>query len=160
MRPPGSPFMRVEYDVLRTISIARLTHWLGRPIFCIILWRNSHSTLSYALLMSSFTAMCPFFSLALFLIRLSISKATVVLSVMILLGTKALCELEITLGSIGLRLLANTIDIIHDTTLPKLMGRSFVMYSGSFFCFLGWVQYVYSSFFLDISLSVEQIIQQ
>ena len=65
------------------------------------------------------------------------SKATVVLSVMILLGTKALCELEITLGSIGLRLLANTLDIIHGTTLPKLMGRSFVMYSGSFFCFLG-----------------------
>ena len=133
MKPLGSPLMRVEYDAVCTVSMARLTHYSERPIFCIIHWRNSHSTLSYALLMSSFTAIWPFFPLVLFLIRRSISKATVVLSVMILPGTKALCESEITLGSFGFNRLANTLDIIRDTTLPKLMGRNSVMYFGSFF---------------------------
>ena len=133
MRPLGSPFMRVKYDAMRIVSIASLTHWSDRPIFCIILWMNSHSILSYSLLMSSFIAMCHCFLLVLFLIWWNISKATVVLSVMILPGTKALCESDITLGSIGLSRLANTLDIIRDTTLPKLMGRNSVMYFGSFF---------------------------
>ena len=55
---------------------------------------------------------------------------------MILLGTKALSESEITLGSIGFSRLASTLDIICDTTLPKLMGGNSVMYFGSFFYFI------------------------
>ena len=135
MNPLGSPLMRVEYNAMHTVSMARLAHCSGRPIFSIIFWRNSHSTLSYALLMSSLTAMWPFFHFLLFLIQWIILKAIVVLSVIILSGMKALCESDITLGKVGFILFARTLEIIQDTTFSKLIGRNSIIYSGSFFFF-------------------------
>ena len=77
--------------------------------------------------------MWPFFPFLLFLIQWITSKAIVVLSVIILLGTKAFCESEIILGNMGFIRLARILEIICDTTFPKLIGLKFVIYSGSFF---------------------------
>ena len=79
--------------------------------------------------------MAIFFPFLLFLIQWIISKATVVLSIIILSGTKALCESDITKGNMGFIWLARTLEIIHDTTLPKLIKQNSVIYSGSFFFF-------------------------
>ena len=96
--------------------------------------------MSYALLVSSFTAMWPFFPFLLFLIQWIISKAIVVLSIIILSGIKALYESKIILGTMGFIQLARTLEIICDTTFPKLIGRKSVIYSGSFFLFSFFLQ--------------------
>lgn len=51
----------------------------------------------------------------------------------ILSGTKALYELEITSGKMGFIQLARTLEILLDTTFPKLIGQNFVIYSRSLF---------------------------
>ena len=59
--------------------MARFTHLSENPILSIILRKNSHSTRSYALLMSSLIAMWPTLPCLLFLNLFSISYATEVL---------------------------------------------------------------------------------
>lgn len=56
-----------------------------------------------------------------------------VLSIISLPGIKELWALDITLGKMDFIRLARHLDIIRDTTLPKLMGWSSVIYYGSFF---------------------------
>ena len=73
--------------------------------------------------MSSLIAICPFFPVLFFPILCKISKTTVVLSIINRLGTKALCESDITFGKISFNLLAKTLDTILDTTFPRLIGR-------------------------------------
>ena len=46
MKPFGSPLMSIEYVAVFIISMAKVTHCSGSPIFKIIHRRNSHSTLS------------------------------------------------------------------------------------------------------------------
>ena len=89
-KPLGSPFIKIEYDAVHTVSIAKFTHLPSNPNFSIICLRKLHSILSYALLMSSFTAIWPFFPLLLLRILCNTSKAIVVLSMIRLPGTKAL----------------------------------------------------------------------
>ena len=81
IKPFSSPLIKIEYEVVLTISIANWTYFSSNPNFCITCLRNPHSTLSYALLISSFTAICTFFPLLLFRILCNISKATMVLSI-------------------------------------------------------------------------------
>ena len=56
MKPRGSPLIRTEYDVVVTVYIANSTHLVSKPSLSIIGCKKPHSTLSYALLMSSLTA--------------------------------------------------------------------------------------------------------
>ena len=58
------------------------------------------------------------------------SKATEVLSVINLPGTKALWELEITQGSMDFIQFVRTLEISLDTTFPKLMGRYSMIFCG------------------------------
>ena len=109
------------------------THYIGSPILSIICQRKLHSTWSYALLMSNFTAMCPIFPFLQFRIRCNISKATVVLSMISLFGTKALWALDMTFGRIVFNRLAITFETILDTTLARLIGRYSHMCSSLFF---------------------------
>ena len=108
--PLGSPLFSTEYEAVRTVSIANSTHWSDNPILSIICWRKSHSTRSYALLISNLTAIWPIFPFLLFRIRWSISYATIVLSVISLSGTKVLWELGMTFGRMVFTLLASTFD--------------------------------------------------
>ena len=71
--PLGSPLISIEYEAVCTTPIANSTHWSGSPILSIICWRNSHSTRSYALLISNLIAMWPIFPFLLFLLWWSIS---------------------------------------------------------------------------------------
>ena len=48
-------------------------------------------------------------------------------------GIKALWVSDIILGKIDFTQFASTFDTIRDTTLPKLMGRNYVIFCGSFF---------------------------
>ena len=130
---------------MHTVSIAKSTHCSDRPNLSTIFLRNTHYTLSYALLMSSFTALCPILPCRLFRIWCSISKATVVLSVMSLFGTKALWELEMTFRRTILRRLANILETILETMLLKLTGRYSVMRCGLFFFGIStiWVKFIF-----------------
>ena len=73
--------------------------------------------------MSSLIAICSFFPVLLFLILCNTSKATMVLSIINWLGTKALYDSNITFGKISFSRFAKTLETIMDTTFPKLMGR-------------------------------------
>ena len=77
----NSPLMSTKYVVVCTVSMAKCTHRSSNPTFNMIFHRKTHSTQSYALLMSSLIAICPFFPILLFLILCKTSKATIVLSV-------------------------------------------------------------------------------
>lgn len=58
----GSPSTRTtEYDTVVTHLKIHSRHLVLRPIFSIILFLKNHSTLSYALLISSLIAKTPFF---------------------------------------------------------------------------------------------------
>lgn len=103
--------------------MAKFTHLSENPILSVILRKNYHSTLSYALLMSSLIVIWPTLPCLLFLSLCSISYATKVLSEISLFGTKALWESEMMLGRIGLTQLAKTFETILLTMLLKLMGR-------------------------------------
>ena len=109
------------------------THYLGSPILSIICQRKLHSTWSYALLMSNFTAMCLIFPFRQFCIRCNISKATEVLSVISLFGTKVLWASKMTFGRIIFNRLAITFETILDTTFARLMGRYSLICLGLFF---------------------------
>ena len=104
MYPFASPFMSTEYDVVWIVSMAKHTHRSSIPNSSIICWRNSHSTWSYVLLISSLIATCLFFLVLLFLILCKNSKVTVLLSLINRLETKALCEPDITFGRISINL--------------------------------------------------------
>lgn len=117
---------------MQTVSMAKSTHCSNNPNLSIIRLKKVHSTRSYALLISSLTTICPVRTCLLFHIQCNISNATVVLSVISLLGTKALCESEITLGRIVFNLFANTLDTILETTLLRMIGRNSVICWGSF----------------------------
>ena len=88
--------------------------------------------------MCSSDLMCPILHFLLLCIRCNISNATVVLSVISLSGIKALWASNIILGKKDFTRFASTLDIIRDTTLPKLMGRNSVIFCGSFFF---WYEY-------------------
>ena len=132
-KPLGSPFINIEYDAVHTVSIAKFTHLPSNPNFIIICLRKLHSTLSYALLISSFTAIWPFLPLLLLCILCNNSKAIVVLSVISLSSTKALWASDITFGKIIFNLFAITFEMILATTFSKLIGRKSDIYNGSFF---------------------------
>ena len=78
-KPLGSPFIKIEYDAVHTVSVAKFTHLPSNSNFSIICLGKLHSILSYALLMSSFIAIWPFFPLLLLHILCNTSKAIVVL---------------------------------------------------------------------------------
>ena len=116
-----------------TVSMAMSTHYTGSPILRIICQRKLHSTRSYALLMSNFTAMCLIFPFRQFHIQCNISKATEVLSVISLFAIKALWASDMTFGKIIFNRLAMTFETILDTKFARLMGRYSLICSGLFF---------------------------
>ena len=133
MKPRGSPLIRTEYDVVVTVYIANSTHLVSKPSLSIICRKKPYSTLSYALLMSSLTAIWPVLPFLLFLILYKNSYATEVLSVMSRLGTKALWASDITWGSTCFNLLARTFDTTLEITFAKLIGLKSDTYFGSLF---------------------------
>ena len=64
-------------------------------------------------------AICPIFPVLLFLMLCNISKVTIVLSVINWLGTKALCDSEITMGKISFSQSAKTLETILDYHISK-----------------------------------------
>ena len=122
IKPFGSPFIKIEYEVVLTIFIANWTHFSSMPNFYVTCLRKPHSTLSYALLISSFTTIYPFFPLLLFRVMCNTSKSTVVLSVISLSGTKALWASDITFDKINISLFAITFYRILATIFSKLIG--------------------------------------
>ena len=98
--------------------------------------------------MSNFTAICPIFPYRLFLIRCSISKATVVLPVISLSETNALCASEIMFGRMFFNLLARTFETNREETFAKLTGQYSVMCCGSFFLGISsiWVKFIFRRF--------------
>lgn len=72
-RPSTHYKNRYEEVGVETDSISKLTHWFANPIFNIMFQRKSHSTRSYAFLMSNFISICPTFPLNLFCIWCNIS---------------------------------------------------------------------------------------
>ena len=133
IRSLGSPFMRTEYEAKWIVSIISATHLSSNANRSIIFLKNCHYTRSYALLISNFTAIWPSLPLCLFLILWSNSKATVVLSVIIQSGMKALWASDITHGRISFKRLAMTFESRREITLPKQMGRKSPKEVGSFF---------------------------
>ena len=77
IKPFGSPFIKIEYEERTHHLHCQLDPFLIKAQFCITCLKNPHFTLSYALLISSFTAIFPFFPLLLFHIMCNTSKATV-----------------------------------------------------------------------------------
>ena len=109
-------------------SIIQPTHLEWNPIFCIIRWRNVHSNLLYALLMSNFKAMCPIFLVFFLFIWWSNSKATRILSEIALSNWKALWDSDMIWGKTFFNMLASTFDTGLYKTLQKAIGWNSVTY--------------------------------
>ena len=60
IKPFGSPFISMEWVTVLTHTMIRPIHCSQNPIFFITFSKNTHSTLLYALLISSFKAINPF----------------------------------------------------------------------------------------------------
>ena len=122
--------MRIEKDGEVTHSITQLIHLSRNPSFSIIPFRNGHSILSYAFLMSSFNASDPFFPFFRVCMAWRVSYANRTLPVMSLPGTKALWVGEITERRIYFKRLAKTLEIILYITLQRLIGWKSDIFSG------------------------------
>ena len=130
--PFNSPLMRIEKDTVLTHIMERETHLSWKPNFLIITSRYAHSTLSYTLLISSFTAIKPSFPTLFWFMWCMVSKAMSTLSVICLPSTKTLCSSLITSGRIFFNLLARTMEIILYIMLHKLIGLNSVIFGGHF----------------------------
>lgn len=102
----------------------RLIHLLWKPIFFINEHKKSHSTRSYALLISSFIVIKPDFLAFLFFMWCKVSKTTKMLSKIAISTWKALYESKIISGKIFLSLFANTFDTNLYKILHKAIGRN------------------------------------
>ena len=102
----------IEKETERIQKLMREIHFPSNPNFSMIFSRKIHSTLSYALLMSSFNAMNPDFPLILDLRRCSVSKATRMLFEMRWFDMYALCVSKTSFGKSFLNRLAMVFAII------------------------------------------------
>ena len=132
IHPFGSLLSRTEYETEEMHSMIREVHWKLNPILIIIASKYPHSTRSYALLMSSLTAINLDPPLRLFFRECSISNATRMLSEIKRPGTKALWLSEIISGIIDLNLFDRSLETILYSTLHKLIGRSWDKHFGDF----------------------------
>ena len=82
IKPFGSPFTNIEYMTVFTHTMIRPIHCSQKPIFLIKFSKITHSTLSYALLMSSFKAINRFEPKLQFFMQCNVSKAIRILLVM------------------------------------------------------------------------------
>ena len=110
--PFGSPLIRTEKDTDLTHIMDREIYLSWKPVFLITFSRYAHSTLLYALLMLSFTAIIPSFPFLFGFMQCMVSYAISTLFVIYLPGTKALYSSLITSGRIFFNLLASTLEII------------------------------------------------
>ena len=90
MWPWGLPFILTEYVTEIIHCIIRFTHLSLKPIFCMICFKQPHSTRSKALLISSFKAISQTLLLVFWFRWCIISKTTRTLSVMRRLDMNAL----------------------------------------------------------------------
>ena len=105
-------------------SWMRVNQVSRKHIFFIISIRNRRSTLSYSLVMSIFRVMkFAFFDFCVF-IWCNNSKATKILSEIVLLDWNVLCDLEIKFGRTFLSLLAITLAASLYMTLQRAMGQN------------------------------------
>ena len=131
MWPQGLPFNLTKYVTKVTHCIIRFTHFLSKPILCMISRRQPHSTLSNALLMSSFKAISPILPFLFWFKWCMVSKVTKTLSVIRRSIMKALwCSLTI-FGRNLLSLFAMNFEASLEMTLLKLMGLYCVIFVGS-----------------------------
>jgi hypothetical protein len=88
--PIGCPFTTIAYKTVPRHVITRLTYWLEKPNLCIITYRNVHSNLSYALLVSSLSPMYLTLPYSRDYMEWRVSYAAKMLSEISLLGIKTL----------------------------------------------------------------------
>ena len=103
-----------------------------KPNFSINFSRKTYSTLSYALLMSSFRAIKPVFPFLLFFRWWKVSKATRILFEISLSDMKAFCVSKTSLGRIFFNWFAMVWETILYRTLQRLMGLKSLTFSGDF----------------------------
>ena len=108
----GSPFTNTEYETNRMQELIREIHLSAKPNFTISFSKKTHSTLSYALLISSLRAINPNFPFLLFFRWWSVSNATRMLSEINLSDMKALWVFDTSLGSSFFRRFAMVLEII------------------------------------------------
>ena len=108
----GSPFTNTENETDRMQELIREIHLSAKPYFSISFSKKTHFTLSYALLISSLSAMNPNFPFLLFFRWWSVSNATRILSEINLSDMNALCVSETSLGSYFFRQFAMVLEII------------------------------------------------
>ena len=82
IKPFGSPFTSMEQVTVLTHTMIRPIHCSQNPIFLITFSKNTHSTLTYALLISNFKAINPFEPELQCFMVCKVSKAMRILSVM------------------------------------------------------------------------------
>ena len=130
--PRGSPLILMEYVIEVTQSIIRLTYLVWKPIFNIISWRQPHSTLSKALLISSFKVISPTCPLCFWFRWCMVSKATNTLSVISWVDINALWFSLMISGRKRLSLFVITLEANLEMTLLRLMGLYSVILVGFF----------------------------
>ena len=109
-----------------------LTNFSWKPILPISFSKQSHSTLLYALFMSSFTAISPILPIFFWLIWCIVSKATTTLLVMRRSDINALWFSLITCRNKHFNLLSRTLDASLNTTLLRLIDWYWVILVGYF----------------------------
>ena len=130
MRPCGWPFSKTWYWTDDIHYIISLIQWGSNPKFGRRAWMKSHSTLSYALLMSVLIAI--YFSWHALLVRKpwNISWAIRILSDINLPATNADWVYEMREGRHVFKRRHKTFEIILYSTLHRLIGSSSVIFVG------------------------------
>ena len=108
--------------------LIRLTHFEQKPSFSITLLIKHHSTLSEVLLISSLTAIKPYFPIVLWFRKCISSMATSTLSVIRRSGVNALWFSKMMRRRRFLSLLARVLEISFLITLHRLMGLNLVIF--------------------------------